>query len=165
MRSTLVAALALATSMTATAQPSDQPDQLKRALSSYVYVMDNGGNKVLVSTKFWRNDPKYDDRAFHRFLDVLNGLEKRGFRQDDKATIASWSGTQPFARCFVYLEDLQAGGRTAKNAPVTTGSRVWCSESGISEQEIKASDGPKHLDQVMQKFDTFLDLAKQNVKK
>jgi len=166
MRSTsMLATAALLGASLAVAQPSDQPDQLKRALNSYVYLMDQAGNKVLVSTKFWRGDPKYDDRTFHRFLDALSALEKRGFRQDEKATIDTWSGSKPFARCFVYLEDLQAGGRTSKNAPVSTGSRVWCSESGISEQEIKASDTPKHLDQVMQKFDTFLDLAKQNVKK
>jgi len=160
-----VLAVAAIAAATAHAQPSDQADQQKRALSSYVYLMDQAGNKVLVSTKFWRNDPKYDDRAFHRFLDVLAALEKRGFRQDEKAAIDSWSGSKPFARCFVYLEDLQAGGRASKNAPITSGSRVWCSESGISEQEIRASDGAKHVDQVLQKFDTFLDLAKQNVKK
>ena len=57
-----------------------------------------------------------------------------------------------------------AAGKAAKGN-ITTGSRVWCSESGISEQEIGASDAPKHLEQVLAKFDTFLNLAKQNLKK
>ncbi|HVE51344.1 MAG TPA: hypothetical protein VNG69_17205 [Casimicrobiaceae bacterium] len=146
------------------AQPKDDAAQDKRALASYAYLMDRAGNRVLVSTKYWRNDPKYDDRTFHRFLDVLSALEKKGFGQDEKAVIDTWSGTKPYARCFVYLEDIQAG-RPVKGAGPTTGSRVWCSESGISEQELKASDTPKHVDEVMKRFDTFLDLAKQNVKK
>jgi hypothetical protein len=145
------------------AQPSTEPDQAARALSSYVYLMDSAGHKVLVSTKFWRNDPKYDDRSFHRFLDVLDALEKRGFRQSEKAAIRKWDGTAPFARCFIYLEDLQAG-RKAKGG-TTSGARVWCSESGVSEVEIDPSDNPKHVAQVMDRFDTFLERAKQNLQK
>jgi hypothetical protein len=159
-----IAGLVIAASCTtAVAQPKDDAEQARRALSSYVYLMDSASNRVLVSTKYWRNDPKYDDRAFHRFLDVLTALEKKGFRQDEKAAIDSWAGSKPYARCFVYLEDEKAG--KAAKGNITTGSRVWCSESGISEQEIGGSDAPKHLDQVLAKFDTFLNLAKQNLKK
>jgi hypothetical protein len=147
----------------ALAQPVNNPDQAARSVNTYVYMMDRAGHKVLVSTKFWRNDPKYDDRAFHRFLDVLAGLEKQGFRLDEKAVIQGWDGQRPFARCFIYLEDLQAG--TATKTSVTTGTRVWCSEAGASELEVKASDGPKHVEQVMQRFDGMLDRAKSALKK
>ena len=143
------------------AQPTGAPDQAVRAVNAYVYMMDGQSNKVLVSTQFWRNDPKYDDRAFHRFLDAIAAVEKRGFRKDDKAVIDNWEKKVPFARCYVYLEDLQAGRKT--KGGVTTGTRVWCAESGVSEVEVDKSDAPKHVEQVLQRFDTFLDRAKKNL--
>jgi hypothetical protein len=155
-------ALALCAAV-ASAQPVNSPEQMNRAVGSYVYVMDKAGHKVLVSTKFWRNDPKYDDRAFHRFMDVLAALEKRGFRLDEKAVIQNWDGQRPFARCFIYLEDLQAG--TTTKTAIASGTRVWCSEAGASELEVKTSDGPKHVDQVLQRFDSILDRAKNALKK
>jgi hypothetical protein len=163
-RTAVPAALALALCAgTATAQPVNQPDQMARSIGQYVYVMDKSGHKVLVSTKFWRNDPKYDDRAFHRFMDVLAALEKRGFRLDDKAVIQNWDGQRPYARCFIYLEDLQAG--TTTKTSIASGTRVWCSEAGASELEVKASDGAKHVDQVLQRFDSILERAKSVLKK
>jgi hypothetical protein len=118
---------------------------------------------VLLATQFWRNDPRYDDRAFHRFLDVMTGLEKRGFRKSDQATIENWDKPAPFARCYIYMEDLQAG-RGVKGA-VVSGSRVWCADNGASEMDINSSDSPKQVDQVLQHFDAYLDRAKKNLHK
>lgn len=147
----------------ASAQPTDAPEQAKRTVNTYTFLMDASGHRVLVSTAFWRNDPKYDDRAFHRFLDVLAALEKKGFRQDEKAAISNWDAPAPYARCYVYLEDLQAGQRS--KTAIASGSRVWCSSSGISEQDVKPSDSPKHVDQLLKRFDSMLDLARKNLKK
>src|SRR5664279_657523 len=109
----------------AAAQSASTPEPSARTVSPYLYLSDSQDNKILLSTQFLRKDPKYDDRAFHRFLDVLTGLEKRGFHRDDKAVIDNWDKPEPTVRCYVYLEDAQAG-RTTK-AGTVTGSRVWCS--------------------------------------
>jgi hypothetical protein len=163
-RSLIAAAIAfVAVSSTVHAQPNGAPDQVTKAVNAYVYMMDSGGNKVLVSTQFWRNDVKYDDRAFHRFLDVLAGLDKRGFRKDDKATIDDWDKPEPIARCWIYMEDLQSG-KGGKGA-VVSGSRVWCSSNGVSEKELSGSDNAKHAEQVLQTFDAYLARAKKNLKK
>ncbi len=154
---------ALALLPPAMAQPTANPDQASRAVVTYVYLMDQASNKILVSTQFWRNDPKYDDRAFHRFLDVLTALEKLGFRKDDKATIDNWDKPAPFVRCYIYLEDRQAG-RTTK-AGTTSGTRLWCSDNGASELELNQSDSPKHIELVMRHFQTYFDRAKKNVRK
>jgi hypothetical protein len=143
------------------AQPAGKPDDLERAINPYVYVMDGKGNKVLVSTQFWRNDQKYDDRAFHRFIDVLAQLEKRGFRKNEKATIETWDKPQPFSRCYIYLEDMQ----NARGAKPTSGARVWCTETGISEIDVRNSDNPKHVAEVMQRFDMMLDKSKKALAK
>ena len=145
------------------AQPSKDPEQADRAVNAYAYMMNTAGHKVLVSTNFWRNDFKYDDRAFQRFLEVLAALEKKGFKKSEKATIDSWDKPQPFARCYVYLEDLQAG--QATKTSVTAGARVWCSSAGISEIEIRTSDTPKHAAEVMAKFDTMFDKARKQLGK
>lgn len=164
VRFAVLAPLAFAFATAAThAQPSNSPEQAQRAINPYVYLADKAGNKVLVSTQFWRNDLKYDDRSFHRFLEVLAQLEKRGFHKSDKATIESWDKPQPFSRCFVYLEDLQSG-RSTKSA-VTTGTRVWCTETGISEIEIRNSDSAKHVAEIMQRFDMMLDKSKKALQK
>ncbi|HZP86734.1 MAG TPA: hypothetical protein VFB54_07920 [Burkholderiales bacterium] len=146
---------------TAAAQPSDDANAPDRSIPAYIYLMNDRGDKVLVSTQFWRNDPKYDDRAFHRFLDVVASLEKRGFRKDPKATIESWDKPEPYVRCYVYLEDRQAGRRTRKG--VTTGTRLWCSENGASELELDRSDAPRHVDNVLKRFDQYFDRASKNV--
>jgi hypothetical protein len=157
-----VASLAVALAAgPALAQPSGKPDQLERAINPYVYLMDKAGHKVLVSTQIWRNDPKYDDRSFHRFLDVLAQLEKRGFEKSEKATIQGWDKPQPFARCYIYLEDMQ----NARGAKPQSGARVWCTETGISEIDVRNSDGPKHVAEVMQKFDMMLDKSKKGLQK
>jgi hypothetical protein len=145
------------------AQPSNNPDQAARTVSAYVYLMDGSRNKVLISTQFWRNDPKYDDRAFHRFLDVMTALEKRGFHKDDKATIDSWDKPEPFVRCYIYLEDVQAGRKTKRG--MTAGTRLWCSDNGASELELNQPDSPKYVETVMHHFDTYFERAKKNVHK
>ena len=147
----------------ATAQPTNAPDQAERALSPYVYLVDGKGNRILVSTQFWRNDQKYDDRAFHRFLDVLAALEKRGFKKSDKVTIEGWDKPQPYSRCFIYLEDLQSG-RVTKTT-VTSGARVWCTATGISEIAIQPSDNAKHVAQVMDKFEMMFDKSQKSIGK
>ena len=147
---------------TALAQPTDDA-AASRAVEAYVYLMNGAGDRVLVSTQFFRNDPKYDERAFHRFMDVLAALEKRGFRKDPKATIESWDKPAPYVRCYIYLEDRQAGRKTARG--ITSGSRVWCTENGASEIELDRSDAPKHLDTVLSHFDTYFNRARKNVHK
>src|SRR4051794_17698988 len=94
-------ALALVTSVhgpLCRAQPPAGGDASARTVSIYVYLMDTQGNKALLTTNLAREDPRYDDRALHRFLEVLTGLEKRGFHKDDNAYIQDWDKPEPFAR-------------------------------------------------------------------
>jgi hypothetical protein len=146
----------------AAAQPANTAEQEERTVGPYLYLTDSSGNKVLLSTQFWRNDPKYDDRAFHRFLDVMAALEKRGFRKNDKAVI-DWDKPEPVVRCYIYLEDLQTA-RKAKGA-IVSDSRLWCADNGASEHEVKPSDTPKHVDEVMKYFDEYFARAKAKVHK
>jgi hypothetical protein len=155
---TAVALSAALCAAPALAQPAGTADQQARLVNTYVYLMDGGNNRVLVSTNFWRNDPKYDDRAFHRFMEVLAALEKKGFRMDPKAVIDSWDKPAPFARCYVYLEDLQVAQKG--KGSIASGSRVWCSGAGISEAELRGSDGQGHVTQVLQRFDLMLGKAR-----
>lgn len=158
MRSALAASLALC-ACAAFAQPTTDPAQAARAVDPFVYMMDAAGHRVLVSTHFWRNDPKYDERAFARFIETLAQIEKRGFLKSDKATIDSWDKPAAYARCYVYLEDTQAG-RPAKGA-AASGARVWCAGSGLSEVEVRNSDSPKHVSEVLGRFDTMVDKARK----
>jgi len=158
VRAALALAFCLGCAPHAGAQPS--ATDTNRVVRSYVYLTNAGSDKVLVSTQFWRNDAKYDDRAFHRFLDTLAALEKRGFHLDEKATIDDWEKPEPFVRCYIYLEDLQAA---RKGGTTPSGSRVWCSDNGASEHELSGSDTPKHLDQLMASFDAYFNRAKKNV--
>jgi hypothetical protein len=128
-----------------------------------LYLVNSSGDKILLSTQFWRNDPKYDDRAFHRFLDVMAALEKRGFHKDDKAVIQDWDKPEPVVRCYIYLEDLQAARKT--KGAVTGDTRLWCSDNGASEHEIRPSDTPKHVDEVMKYFDEYFARANARVHK
>lgn len=121
--------------------------------------MNSAGSKVLLSTQFRRNDPTYDDRAFHRFMGVIAGLEKRGFHPDSKAAIDSWDKPEPVTRCYIYLEDAQAGMKTKSG--LITGSRVWCTDNGASEHDIRRSDSPKHVDAVLRSFDLYLARAEK----
>jgi len=140
------------------AQPTGTADQAARSVNAYVYMMDGANNRVLVSTNFWRNDLKYDERSFNRFMEVLAALEKKGFRIDPKAVIDSWDKPASFARCYVYLEDLQVA-QKGKGAAIP-GARVWCSGAGISEAELRQSDAQGHVAQVLQRFDLMLGKAK-----
>jgi len=158
----LGAAMALLTSAGVAAQPTTATEEQERTVSPYLYLSDSEGNKVLLSTQFWRNDPKYDDRAFHRFLDVMTALEKRGFHKNDKIVI-DWDKPEAVVRCYIYLEDLQAA-RKAKGA-VVSDSRLWCADNGASEHEVRPSDTPKHVDQVMKYFDEYFARAKARVHK
>src|SRR6476659_9787119 len=146
----------------ASAQPTNSPEQQERAVGPYLYLTDSSGNKVLLSTQFWRNDPKYDDRAFHRFLDVMAALEKRGFHKNDKAVI-DWDKPEPVVRCYIYLEDLQTA-RKVKGA-VVSDTRLWCADNGASEHEVRPSDTPKHVDEVMKYFDEYFARANGKVRK
>lgn len=145
------------------AQPTNAGEQQQRTVSPYLYLMNSNGDKILLSTQFWRNDPKYDDRAFHRFLDVMSALEKRGFHKNEKAVIENWDKPEPVVRCYIYLEDLQAG-KKAKGALVS-GSRLWCTDNGASEHEIRPSDNPAHVDQVLKYFDEYFARAKTKLRK
>jgi hypothetical protein len=146
----------------ASAQPTNSPEQQERAVAPYLYLTDSSGNKVLLSTQFWRNDPKYDDRAFHRFLDVMAALEKRGFHKNDKAVI-DWDKPEPVVRCYIYLEDLQTA-RKVKGT-VVSDTRLWCADNGASEHEVRPSDTPKHVDEVMKYFDEYFARANAKVRK
>ncbi|HEY2864586.1 MAG TPA: hypothetical protein VGK37_13290 [Casimicrobiaceae bacterium] len=144
-------------------QPTTDADQQEKTVSPYLYMVDSSGNKLLLSTQFWRNDPKYDDRAFHRFLDVMAALEKRGFHKNDKVVIDNWDRPEPVVRCYIYLEDLQAAKKT--KGPIVSGSRLWCSDNGASEHEVARSDNPKHVEQVLKYFDEYFARAKAKVRK
>jgi hypothetical protein len=144
-------------------QPTTDPEQQEKTVSPYLYMVDSSGNKLLLSTQFWRNDAKYDDRAFHRFLDVMAALEKRGFHKNEKAVIDNWDRPEPVVRCYIYLEDLQAAKKT--KGPIVSGSRLWCSDNGASEHEVPHSDNPKHIEEVLKYFDEYFTRAKAKVRK
>lgn len=158
----LTAAFAAALSDGAAAQPTTAAEEQDRTVSPYLYLADSDGNKVLLSTQFWRNDPKYDDRAFHRFLDVMAALEKRGFHKNDKIVI-DWDKPEPVVRCYIYLEDLQSAKKT--KGVVISDTRLWCAENGASDHEVRRSDTPKHVDEVMKYFDEYFARAKARVRK
>jgi hypothetical protein len=154
---------AIAASSHSFAQPAPNSTQSSRTVPTYLYFTDTAGDKVLLSTQFWRNDPKYDDRAFHRFLEVMSALEKRGFTKNEQATVDSWEKPESFVRCYIYLEDLQAG--TKSRGQVTSGSRINCTDNGASERELRGSDSPKHVDQILHAFDEYFERAKKKVHK
>ncbi|MDE2359710.1 MAG: hypothetical protein KGL70_10025 [Betaproteobacteria bacterium] len=151
------AALAL-TAAAATAQPSESADQASRSINPYVYMSDAHGDKVLVSTTFWRNDQEYDVRSLRRLYAVMSNLEKLGFKKNDQASI-DWNKKENVIRCAIYLESRQAG-RGGK-----TGTRVWCEGSGLGEFTVSPSDEPKHVDIVMKRFETQYAGAKRNLGK
>jgi hypothetical protein len=162
LRSLLGLIIAVVLAEGALAQPANTAEQEERTVGPYLYLADSSGNKVLLSTQFWRNDPKYDDRAFHRFLDVMAALEKRGFRKNEKVVI-DWDKPEPVVRCYIYLEDLQAA-KKAKGA-VVSDARLWCADNGASEHEVRPSDTPKHVDEVMKYFDEYFARANAKVRK
>ncbi len=158
MISFLAGALLALTSAAATAQPSESADQASQSINPYVYMSDAHGNKVLVSTTFWRNDQEYDVRSLRRLYAVMSDLEKLGFKKNNQVSI-DWNKKENVIRCAIYLESRQAG-RGGK-----TGARVWCDGSGLGEFTVSPSDDPKHVDIVMKRFETQYAGAKRNVGK
>ncbi|MGC1817727.1 MAG: hypothetical protein WA900_08735 [Casimicrobiaceae bacterium] len=154
----IAGALLALTAATAAAQPSESADQASRSINPYVYMSDAHGNKVLVSTTFWRNDQEYDVRSMRRLYAVMSDLEKLGFKKNDQVSI-DWNKKENVIRCAIYLESRQAG-RSGK-----TGTRVWCDESGLGEFTVSPSDEPKHVDIVMKRFETQYAGAKRNLGK
>lgn len=158
MISFIASALLVLTATAATAQPSESADQASQSISPYVYMSDAHGNKVLVSTTFWRNDQEYDVRSLRRLYAVMSDLEKLGFKKNDQVSI-DWNKKENVIRCAIYLESRQAG-RGGK-----TGTRVWCEGSGLGEFTVSPSDEPKHVDIVMKRFETQYAGAKRNLGK
>ena len=139
----------------ATPAPAAGPGQ---ATPLYLYLSDAGGHRVLLQTEFTLSNQEQDVRVLRRLHGVLAGLEQRGFKRNDRATISDWDKKEKYAKCYVYLED--AGSGRGKD----TGARVWCSESGISEVAVAPSEDPKHVDKVLERFSFFLGKAKEGLK-
>jgi hypothetical protein len=129
-----------------------------RSAPLYFYLTDAAGNRLLLQTQFSLTNQDADIRVLRRFYGVLAGLEQKGFRKNDKVSISDWDKKEKFAKCYIYLEDVEAG------KPKGTGARVWCSESGISEVAVRPSDDPKHVDKVVERFGFFLSKAKEGLK-
>ena len=113
-----------------------------RSAPLYFYLVDGAGNRVLLQTQFALDNLDADTRVLRRFYGVLAGLEQKGFRKNDKVTIADWDKKEKYAKCYIYLEDAESGKGKG------TGARVWCSESGISEVAVAPSEDAKHVDRV-----------------
>jgi hypothetical protein len=124
----------------------------------YFYLVDAAGNRVLLQTQFSLNNLDADTRVLRRFYGVLGGLEQKGFRKNDKITIADWDKKEKFAKCYIYLEDQESGKGKG------TGARVWCSESGISEAAVAPSEDAKHVDRVLERFGFFLAKSREGQK-
>ena len=129
-----------------------------QATPLYLYLSDPGGHRVLLQTEFTLSNQEHDVRVLRRLHGVLAGLEQRGFKRNDRATISDWDKKEKYAKCYLYLED--AGSGRGKD----TGARVWCSESGISEVAVAPSEDPKHVDKVLERFSFFLAKAKEGLK-
>lgn len=124
----------------------------------YLYLADPAGHRVLLQTEFSLSNQEGDVRVLRRLHGVLAGLEQRGFRKNDKATIGDWDKKEKYSKCYIYLEDEESG--RGKD----TGARVWCSESGISEVAVAPSEDPKHVDKVLERFSFFLAKSKEGLK-
>ena len=124
----------------------------------YLYLADPAGHRVLLQTEFSLTNPESDVRVLRRLHGVLAGLEQRGFKKNDKATISDWDKKEKYAKCYIYLEDRESG--KGKD----TGARVWCSESGISEVAVAPSEDPKHVDKVLERFSFFFAKARDGLK-
>ncbi len=160
----LCVALAAAASGQALAQkkpgaaPASAPAQGDRSAPLYFYLADPAGNRLLLQTQFSLDNQEADTRVLRRFYGVLAGLEQRGFKKNDKLTIGDWDKKEKFAKCYIYLEDGEAGRGKG------SGARVWCSESGISEVAVSPSDELKHVDKVLERFGFFLAKAREGIK-
>ena len=163
-----LAALALlgATGPALAQKPAPKPAPAKPAAEQasekpvpvYFYMVDKEGNRVLVQSQLALENADNDARVLRRLIGVVNGLEQRGFRRDASVSIGDWDKKEKFAKCYVYLEDDESG------RGKSTGARVWCSESGISEVAVQPSEDPKHVDRVLERFTFFLGKAKEGLK-
>ena len=124
----------------------------------YFYLTDAAGNRLLLQTQFTLINQEADIRALRRFYGVLSGLEQKGFKKNDKVTIGDWDKKEKFSKCYIYLEDDEAGKGKG------TGARVWCSESGISEVAVSPSEEAKHVDKVLERFAFFLAKSREGLK-
>ena len=147
--------LALTTSI-ACGQPADDAEKAKGSINPYVYMRDGAGNKLYIETQFWRNDPAYDARALKRLSDVMTGLEKIGFKQNDAAA-QGWDKPENVVRCRINMES------TTKRWRGKSGAIVGCEGTGISDAEVRPSEDPKHVTQVLDAFGKQFKIAKEKL--
>ena len=138
--------------------PAAAPALGDRNAPLYFYLVDQAGNRVLLQTKFSLDNQEADIRVLRRFYGVLAGLNQKGFRKNDKLTIADWDKKEKYSKCYIYLEDEESGKGKG------TGARVWCSESGISEAAVAPSEDAKHVDKVIERFTFFLNKSRDALK-
>jgi hypothetical protein len=148
------AALALAVG-TASAQPAENAEGAKGSINPYVYMRDGAGNKLYIETQFWRNDPAYDARSLKRLSDVMSGLEKLGFKENPAAATGWDKPENNIIRCRINMES------TAKRWRGKSGTIVACEGTGISDAEIRPSEDPKHVQQVLEAFNKQFQLVKE----
>ena len=148
----IVLALAAAT---ATAQPAENAEGAKGSINPYVYMRDGAGNKLYIETQFWRNSPEYDARALKRLSDVMAGLEKLGFKENPAAATGWDKAENNIVRCRINMES------TAKRWRGKSGTIVACENTGISDAEVRPSEDPKHVAQVLEAFNKQFALAKE----
>jgi hypothetical protein len=149
-----VTLLALAVG-TASAQPAENAEGAKGSINPYVYMRDGAGNKLYIETQFWRNDPGYDARALKRLSDVMSGLEKLGFKENPAAATGWDKPENNIIRCRINMES------TAKRWRGKSGTIVACEGTGISDAEIRPSEDPKHVQQVLEAFNKQFQLVKE----
>lgn len=138
------------------AQPDENADKAKGAINPYVYMRDGAGNKLYIETQFWRNDPAYDARSLKRLSDVMNGLEKLGFKQNDDAA-TGWDKPEKVVRCRINME------ATVKRWRGKSGAIVACENTGISDAEVRPSEDPKHVALVLDAFNKQFKIAKEKM--
>lgn len=140
------------------AAPAPAPAPAGRSAPMYFYLTDAAGNRLLLQTRFTLTNQEADIRTLRRFYGVFSGLEQKGFKKNDKVTIGDWDKKEKFSKCYIYLEDDEAGKGKG------TGARVWCSESGISEVAVSPSEEAKHVDKVLERFAFFLAKSREALK-
>jgi hypothetical protein len=154
---TLVGSILLALTIgTASAQPAENAEGAKGQINPYVYMRDGAGNKLYIETQFWRNDAAYDARALKRLSDVMTGLEKLGFKENPDAA-NGWDKPEKVVRCRINME------ATTKRWRGKSGTIVGCEGTGISDAEVRPSEDPKHVTQVLDAFGKQFKLAKEKL--
>ena len=155
-KATMLAAMLLALAVgTASAQPAENAEGAKGSINPYVYMRDGAGNKLYIETQFWRNDPGYDARTLKRLSDVMSGLEKLGFKENPAAATGWDKPENNIIRCRINMES------TAKRWRGKSGTIVACEGTGISDAEIRPSEDPKHVQQVLEAFNKQFQLVKE----